>query len=116
MQSGEKAFIIHMCSQADWDQALAAGEYRADSLGNEGFIHCSKPAQIEWVANHYFKGQSDLVLLWINPSRLVSGLRWEESDGNTFPHIYGPLNLEAVTFVQHYDPGPDGLFQPIEYA
>lgn len=114
MQSDGKAFIIHLCSQTDWEHALESGEYRAASLDEVGFIHCSQPAQIEWVANQYYRGNPDLVLLWINPSRLVSGLRWEEADGKSFPHIYGPLNLEAVIVVQPYPLGPEGTFLPLE--
>ncbi len=114
MQPGEKTFILHMCSQADWEKALAAGEYRATSLNREGFIHCSLPDQIEWVANQYYRGQADMIVLWINPARLASGLRWEEADGKVFPHIYGPLNLEAVIVIQPYNPGPDGSFLPFE--
>ncbi len=114
MESDRKVFIIHLCSQADWEHALTTGEYRADSLASEGYIHCSLPAQIEWVANQYYRGNPNLILLWINPSHLNSELRWEQSDGKTFPHIYGPLNLEAVFVVQPYPPGPDGIFLPLE--
>jgi uncharacterized protein (DUF952 family) len=116
MQPGEKAFIIHICSPTAWEKALLAGEYRTTSLESQGFIHCSLPAQIEWVANQYYRGQADLILLWINPAHLTSSLRWEQADGKVFPHVYGPLNLEAVIFIQPYNPGPDGTFLPIEYA
>ena len=39
-----------------------------------------------------FVGRDDLVLLEIDTDRLSAELRWEDG----FPHLYGPLELEAV--------------------
>jgi uncharacterized protein (DUF952 family) len=48
-------------------------------------------------ARKYFAGQSDLMLLAVDPARLAD-LRWEPSrDDALFPHLYGPLELDAVT-------------------
>jgi uncharacterized protein (DUF952 family) len=62
--------ILHICSLEDWQAAQAAGEYRADSLEAEGFIHCSRPEQILGVANRYYAGSTDgkrdLLLLCID--------------------------------------------------
>ena len=47
-------------------------------------------------AAKYFAGQSRLVLLTVDPGRLTD-LRWEKSRGDAlFPHLYGPLELDAV--------------------
>ena len=51
------------------------------------------------VANRFYQGISDLVLLWIDPEKLTSEIRWENVDGTLFPHIYGPINLDAVSSV-----------------
>jgi uncharacterized protein (DUF952 family) len=105
--------IVHICSLEDWQAAQVAGEYRADSLAAEGFIHCSRPAQVIGVANHYYAGRTDLLLLWIDPSKLVVELRWEPSEGDIYPHLYGPLNLAAIIQVSSFPPDTAGVFRYI---
>jgi uncharacterized protein (DUF952 family) len=106
-------WIVHLCRSGDWDAAREAGEYRAESLQEVGFIHCSRPEQILWVANRYFHGMDDLVVLWIDPHRVASEIRWETADGQVFPHIYGVLNLEAVVAANELSPEADGTFRII---
>jgi uncharacterized protein (DUF952 family) len=103
--------IVHLCTRADWNAALVKETYRTGSLAGEGFIHCSRPEQILGVANRFYAGQTGLLLLWIDPDRLQSELRWESSDGDTFPHLYGPINLDAVTAVTVFDADADGVFR-----
>lgn len=102
--------IVHITTQEDYQIALAQGKYEPASLQKEGFIHCSRPAQVIQVANRFYSGAENLVLLWIIPERLASALRWETADGQVFPHIYGALNLEAVTAVTRLTPEPGGEF------
>ena len=106
-------YIVHICTQDEWSAAQRAGEYRALSLKNEGFIHCSRPEQILWVANQYYPRVTDLLLLWIDPQKVAVKLLWEDSDGEVFPHLYGPLNLNAVISVTDFVPDPDGVFQVV---
>jgi NAD(P)-dependent dehydrogenase (short-subunit alcohol dehydrogenase family)/uncharacterized protein (DUF952 family) len=90
--------ILHIAPRTEWLRAIPAGEYRHESLASEGFIHCSMPEQLAWVAKTFFAGVSDLVVLRIDSERLRSPLRWETPPGmsEAFPHIYGPLNPSAV--------------------
>jgi len=104
---------MHLCPQQVWTQAQNDGEYRADSLETEGFIHCSRPEQILKVANRYFSGRQDLVLLQVDSEKLAADLRWEDSDGDVFPHLYGPLNLGAVISVVPISPDPEGVFRSL---
>ena len=87
--------IYHIVSRESWDAALVQGEYRAPSLITEGFIHCSDEDQVMGSAERYYRGQSGLVLLAIDERRLTAPLKYER----LFPHIYGPLNLDAVASV-----------------
>ena len=94
--------IYHICTQKAWDEACKNGSYKADSLAKEGFIHCSMLDQILRVANSFYSGQKDLVLLVIDPANLLSQVRWEpgsDKPDELFPHIYGPINLDAVSKV-----------------
>ena len=103
--------IVHLCTQEDWSAALEKGSYRAASLDTEGFIHCSRTEQILEVANRYYPGLKGLILLWIDSEKLASELRYEDSGGGIFPHLYGPLNLEAVFSVTEFLPDSDGVFR-----
>ena len=110
--------IFHITSYEAWSEAEMNGEYLAESLKTEGFIHCSTLAQVLPVADLYYKEQTGLVLLEIEPTLLSSDLKWEPPSGGTpppgvpagdqFPHIYGPINLNAVLKVVDFDPNPDG--------
>jgi uncharacterized protein (DUF952 family) len=105
------AIIYHIARRADWLRARAEGVYRGDTLASEGFIHCSTKDQVVRVANHLFMGRSGLALLTIDESRLKSEVRYEAAaDGEVFPHIYGPINLDAVVRAQAFEPGEDGRF------
>jgi uncharacterized protein (DUF952 family) len=106
--------ICHICTVSEWETAQATGVYRAASLETEGFIHCSRPDQILRVANLYFIGIVDLVLLWIDPARVVETICWEAVDGDTYPHIYGVLNLDAVSKAEPLIPQTDGTFIDIQ--
>ena len=106
--------VAHITTRAAWAAALAAGEYTAPSLGTQGFIHCSRPdGQLVRVADFLYRGQPDLVVLLIAPERLRPELRWEgfEPGSDLFPHLYGPLNLDAVVDVLDFPPEPDGTFR-----
>lgn len=107
--------ILHIATRADWEAAQARGNYQTASLDSEGFIHCSTPAQVLNTATKFFAGQTDLVLLLIDESKLQPELIYEDGTalgGHTeqFPHLYGALNLDAI--VQHFDFGAaaDGSF------
>jgi len=105
--------IFHITTHDTWQQALNAGVYQADSLETEGFIHCSTVGQVIATANRFYHGQSDLLLLVIDPEKLEAGLLYEESEpGESFPHLYGSLNLDAVTQTIVFPPNPDGSFSP----
>ncbi len=103
--------LFHMCARKDWEAAQEAGAYKTPSLESEGFIHCSRPEQIEGTANRYYQGAAGQVLLHIDPAKVQAEIRWEASTGGeTFPHVYGPLNLDAVVVVEDFVPNADGTF------
>jgi uncharacterized protein (DUF952 family) len=102
--------IVHLCTRAAWQAALTQGSYQADSLDTIGFIHLSRPEQIQQVANAFYPNLSDAVLLWINPALLIAELRWEKAEDGLFPHLYGPLNLEAVVAVTDFHIDADLIY------
>ena len=107
--------IFHITTGAEWDAAQGVGEYRAASLETEGFIHCSLPTQVNHVADWFYRDIPDLVLLCIDPAELTSELRWEpsaDSFAGEFPHVYGPIAIDAVVMSFPWAPGENGFALP----
>jgi uncharacterized protein (DUF952 family) len=104
--------ILHIVKMREWQAALEKGVYHPASLDTEGFIHCSTPEQLLEPANERFRGQQGLALLGIDPEKVVAPIIYEDSyaSGQAFPHIYGPLNIEAVRVVIPFSPQEDGRF------
>ncbi len=112
--------ILHITSRSEWLAAQASGQYVAPSLASEGFIHCSQLHQVLPVAEKFYGGQAGLVLLVIDPARLASVLKWEApaeggpppgvAEGDPFPHIYGPINPDAVVQVLDFKADGNGRF------
>ncbi|MEW6279433.1 MAG: DUF952 domain-containing protein [Candidatus Eremiobacterota bacterium] len=98
--------MIYHLTPRSWWEAHAHAVYRHPSLDEEGFIHCSTREQLVGTANRYFRGVSGLVALVVDPTRLRAEVRWEGG----FPHVYGPLEREAVLGVVAFPPGRDGTF------
>jgi uncharacterized protein (DUF952 family) len=109
-------FIYHITTASDWARAQAAGEYtistRGLTLAEQGFIHCSAADQVAPVANMFYQGLADLVVLVIDAGRVRPEIRFEQVPGSDkpFPHIYGPLNPDAVVGIRRLEPGPGGRF------
>lgn len=93
--------IYHVTTAANWNVAKTRGFYEHPSLKDEGFIHCSQDHQVSGVLERYFSGQKDLVKLVIDTDKLTSRyiFDWSPSSQDTFPHVYGPINADAVTEV-----------------
>ncbi|MRH89593.1 DUF952 domain-containing protein [Nocardia sp. SYP-A9097] len=110
--------LLHICARDEWEAAVAAGEYRAPSLAEVGFIHLSEPYQVHLPANRLFAGRTDMALLRLDPERLGAPVKWEpgvptDPESMRFPHLYGPLPISAVVEITAYRPGPDGLYSAL---
>lgn len=105
------SIILHITQHDQWQQAKRSGFYRGDTLDSEGFIHCSTPQQIIKVANTFFKGEKGLVLLCIESDKIKAEIKYEGVEEDYYPHIYGPLNIDAVIQVLDFEPGEDGKFE-----
>jgi uncharacterized protein (DUF952 family) len=109
--------LYHITPGAEWAAAQAPGEYRLSTRGKtlaeEGFIHCSHAHQVARVADAIFRGTRGLVLLVIDPAAVRAEIREEAlgDGGERFPHIYGPLNVDAVVDVLPLEPSADGSFE-----
>lgn len=102
-------WLYHLALAADWQQARQLGEYRISTRGQSleqvGFIHASYAHQLEGTHQRFYADVSDLRLLVIDPTRLAAhgiAVRPEAAPGSgeLFPHLYGPLPLDAVCLVE----------------
>lgn len=76
--------------------------YRAASLESEGFIHCSFTEQLDAVIKRYYANETDIVVLEIESDKLMSRVLNEPSTNNeVYPHIYGPINRDAIVTAKH---------------
>ncbi len=94
--------IFHLAALADWEAACQAGAYEQSTvdrtLAEEGFIHCSFAAQVQATADRYLLGRDDVVALAIDVAAVSEILRVEDTSGRgeEYPHLYGPLPVDAV--------------------
>jgi uncharacterized protein (DUF952 family) len=127
------SLIYHITTRSAAQTAREIGEYRAESLASQGFIHLSQLHQVLGVANAFYADQKDLVILVVDPARLKSELKYEapvhpgaasasEADSEPlreapapidqrFPHLYGPLNFDAVIKIVDLSLADDGSFK-----
>jgi len=97
--------IFHIALEKDWREARRSGHYTTSTLGrslaDEGFIHASREDQVAQVSDTYYRRvRRPLVRLEIETDKLTPEWREDPADGDTYPHIYGPLNVDAVTAVR----------------
>ncbi|MFF6997244.1 DUF952 domain-containing protein [Streptomyces sp. NPDC008313] len=105
--------LLHITERSLWEAARTAGTYewstRGRGLRQEGFVHCSLRHQLPAVAAFLYgsyTGPDDLVVLVVDAGRLDVPVRYEaaEPGGEEFPHVYGPIPVEAVVDVEAWDP------------
>lgn len=100
------SWLYHLALRPEWQVARADGEYRRSTRGRSleevGFMHLSNAHQVGGTAATFFGDLAgdELVLLTVDRQRLrEAGLevRLEQANGGElFPHLYGPLPVEAV--------------------
>ncbi|MFF2013735.1 DUF952 domain-containing protein [Streptomyces sp. NPDC058195] len=113
--------LLHLTEGPLWEAARGIGTFemstRGRTLHEEGFIHCSLPHQLDGVAEMLYgtgsgagSGDQELVVLVIDPDQLTAPVRYESAapGGEEFPHIYGPVPVDAVVEVRPWPRKGDG--------
>lgn len=107
--------LFHVALRSDWAAAQADGRYamstRGRSLEDEGFMHCSFARQVAATANRFYADVDDVVLLRIDRRHLFSPVVVEDlvGSGEAFPHVYGPIPVDAVVEARPWPRSDDGL-------
>ena len=114
-EPGAAVPIYHLALREEWEEAVTSGsDYRRSTLGASldevGFIHCSFAGQVQRIADLVYRGRTDVLLLVIDPTLVGVEVRVENLEGGEdgFPHLYGPLPVDAVVRVEPVGVGRDG--------
>lgn len=107
-----------------WEEAKKTGLYNRSTIDSTleevGFIHCSFPHQTMEIANRRFSKKENLVLLLVDPEKVTPPIKYEGAVSGrpgTFPHIYGPLNTDAVYSVLTLEKDKNGQFMtPVNFS
>jgi len=108
-----ESVLFHIIGAAEWTEAERLGCHAPQSLATEGFIHLSERRQILRPANLLYAGRQDLELLVIDRSKLRADVVYEpgsHGEDELFPHLYGQLDLDAVSRRVDFPCGADGQF------
>lgn len=106
--------LFHLALADAWAGAFTTGEYRESTLGRtleeQGFIHMSYAHQVQGVADAFYRGRDDVMLLAIDPARVGVEIREDvdPASGESYPHLYGPLPVTAVVAAHPVELLPDG--------
>lgn len=106
------ARIFHLTTTNAWGNSKASGIYKPPMLAETGYLHASFDHQFMNIANTVFRGHKDILLLEIDAGKLTSEVKNEDlrRGGAPYPHIYGPINCDAVIAVHPIKPRADGTF------
>jgi uncharacterized protein (DUF952 family) len=107
---GRVRMIYKICPASAWREAERQGVFRGSPVdASDGYIHFSTASQVAETARKHFFGQTGLFLIAVDADVLGDSVRWERSRNNElFPHLYGELDLGAVTGVLSLHARSDG--------
>jgi uncharacterized protein len=105
------AETFHLTPRERWEAQRDGAEYLPEPFEREGFIHCTDGEDnVVDVGNRYYTGDPrEMVCLVIDSDAVIADIHYEDPQ-RIFPHIYGPLNINAVRAVRAVDRGPGGEF------
>ena len=95
--------IVITSTDGLWKKAQETGEYTQSTIDSKlediGFIHATSPDQTIAMLNKHFSDRNDILLLLAEIEKVKSEVKFEaplSGKGGLYPHIYGPLNIDAV--------------------
>lgn len=104
---------FHVVSQVYFDSTDPAQAYSPAAFSRDGFVHCTDdPLEMARVANEFYGAEPPPhVYLYIDKTRVTPPLRYDDPE-HRYPHIYGPLNRDAIIAVRQARRDPTGRFLP----
>ncbi|HEY1066168.1 MAG TPA: DUF952 domain-containing protein, partial [Pirellulales bacterium] len=108
--AGADPFIYMLMSTADFKTASSAGVWGPPSLATEKFVHASPANQLTRVANKHYKQFDEVVVVVLNPERIKADVEWEPATGGLYPHIFGPVDMDATVRTKYFKKDAGGLY------
>jgi len=106
---------FHLTPEEVWLAQAAAAMYEPEGFAEEGFIHCTNGEdEVLAVGNRYYQADPrPYVILALDIALVRARVRYDDSAMN-YPHIYGPLDREAVITVRAIERDEIGTFMAIQ--
>ncbi len=104
--------IIHCMHEKLWNKVKNKESFGKKDVRKYGFIHCST-VEYFWRVAPNFKGVKEpLVLICIDENKLLSEVKYEDSDGTGryYPHVYGEINTDSVVAVLPFNKDINGNY------
>ena len=103
------SIIYHLTPADYWRSLDPAAPYLPAAFENDGFIHCTRGLDLLLqVANTFYRDAGgEFLLLAIEETRVSAEIKYEGG----FPHVYGPLNRDAIVGVHSMVRHADGRFE-----
>jgi uncharacterized protein (DUF952 family) len=107
----EPRYTLHYTPVDYFDALDPTKDYTPPNYEREGFIHCTDGAEnLARVGNvHYRDDPRDFYVLTIDKERVKSPVKYEDA-GRIYPHVYGPLNRDAIVRKRMAERLADGTF------
>jgi len=90
--------LNHVLTETAWAAALQGGEHAPPELARDGFLHCCRAEQLQFVLARHFSGQTNLLIITFDPALCSAAVKWvkSEPDQPPFPHLFGAIPCSAV--------------------
>lgn len=94
-------YIYHIVEPSYFKSFEGKEEYLPARFDEEGFIHNCFEDQFEYVLTTHFNSVKEVLILKIDPTKIQAKIIVEgDQHPKGFPHIYGPINLDAVVQIE----------------
>jgi uncharacterized protein (DUF952 family) len=104
----------HATPKAHFEGLDRSQPYLSPDFDADGFIHCTDSVEaLPAVLTSYYRDMpGEWVVLCLDADKITSPVRYDDA-AETFPHVYGPLNRDAILEVRPIRRDANGSFLPL---
>ncbi len=111
------SLTYHLVAEPYHESRDASEAYLPEDFASDGFIHCTDGVEnVIATANRYYKDDvRPFLVLVIDKEKVGAEIKYEDPE-KIYPHIYGPLNRDAIASTLPVKRAEDGTFLALEIA